>query len=390
VKLLFVTPYYAPAWDFGGPVRAASNLAASLARRGHEVEVWTSDALSRSARITPSDRDVVVDGVRVKRFPILALTTLERFNMFVTPGMRGSSGLRAFEVVHLHEFRTFQNAWLLSQLAGSRVPFVLTPHGSFGRRGRVLLKIVYDWLAGHRLVNQARFLTALSRREAAEIVASGVPGDRVRLLPNAAEPSHLELAVDEARRQLGWPERARTLLFLGRLHAIKGPDLLLEAFAEVRRRFPDLRLVFAGPDEGMADQLVRRMRQMGLEHVVAFTGALDAHHKEAAYAAADLLVLPSRSEGLPMTLLEALGRGKPVVCTEACAFEPSVSEYAEVVAPVAREIAAGIARALDNPQHATRRAASGREFVGREFSTEHIASLAEDIYAEACGACVAA
>jgi glycosyltransferase involved in cell wall biosynthesis len=387
VKVLFVVPYYAPAWDFGGPVRAAQSLAVALAGRGHEVHVWTSDAVSRSARLPRAERDVVQDGVRVRRYPTWALQPLQHANMFVTPGMGARQPISAFDVVHLHEFRTFQNAWLAPRLVSHRVPYVLTPHGSFARRGRVACKIAYDLIAGRLLVNRARCVTALTCSESSDMQRLGVSPDRIRLLPNGVGcPPGGAPKMKAARARLGLPDTATVILFLGRLHPIKGPDLLLSAVAAVERAHPESHLLYAGPDEGSERRLRQSAEDLGLASKVRFLGSVDDEEKEAAYAAADVVALPSRSEGMPVTLLEALLRCKPVVCTEACAFDAAVSSCAEVVGADADDIAAGVLRVLSDPVRAAARANAGAALVQRHYTLDQVASVAEQIYAESSAA----
>jgi glycosyltransferase involved in cell wall biosynthesis len=387
LKLLFVTPYYAPAWDFGGPVRATESLALSLVKRGHEVHVWTSDALSRSTRLLTMKRDVVQDGVHVRRYATCALRQLAHFNMLVTPGIGVAPELNDFDVIHLHEFRTFQNAWLLPRLAAPGTPYILTPHGSFTRRGRVPFKVVYDAVAGKRLVDGASLLTALTQREFAEMRSLGVSGSRIRLLPNGVgQLTDGVPTMSEARERLGLRKEQWVVLFLGRLHAIKGPDLLLSAFAIVQRTYPDSELLFAGPDEGAARQLRHSAEHLGLARQVHFLGSVNGAEKEAAYAAADVVVLPSRSEGLSLTLLEALLRAKPVVCTDTCAFDPAIASYAEVVHSDSETIANGLLRVFSDPMGAAGRAAAGRTFVQCDYGLDQVAALAEQIYSEASAA----
>lgn len=108
----------------------------------------------------------------------------------------------------------------------------------------------------------------------------------------------------------------RTLLFLGRIHPVKGLDILLPAWRVVQDRFPDWKLRIVGPDNrGYLAQMQQLASDLGLERV-EFSGVLYGTDKTLAYAQADLFVLPSHSENFGMTVAEALAAGTPAIVTK--------------------------------------------------------------------------
>jgi glycosyltransferase involved in cell wall biosynthesis len=216
--------------------------------------------------------------------------------------------------------------------------------------------------------------------------ALGVPARQVRILPNAVEdPPPQPPSGRSAQLLLRVSNDAPLILFLGRLQAIKGPDLLLTAFAETVRSVPAAHLVLAGPDEGMSVRLREQAQQLGVAARVSFAGPVAGQDKEALYAAADVVALPSRSEGQSMTLLEALIRGKSVVCTETCVFDPAIRRFAQVVAAEPQAIAAGLVQSLTTVEDGRKAALCGREFVAQNYSVARVAAVAERIYVDATG-----
>jgi glycosyltransferase involved in cell wall biosynthesis len=123
------------------------------------------------------------------------------------------------------------------------------------------------------------------------------------------------------------------VLFMGRLNAIKGPDLLLEAVATVAPSCPGHALVFAGPDGGMRGLLERRARAAGIDHQVKFVGWVAGSDKVAAYRAAELVVIPSRQEAMSLVVLEAGACARAVLMTDRCGFDEAVEAGAALAVP---------------------------------------------------------
>lgn len=106
----------------------------------------------------------------------------------------------------------------------------------------------------------------------------------------------------------------RVVLFLGRIHKVKGCDLLIEAFAKVVSRDKRLHLVIAGPDQtGWGVQLKQRVIELGLADRITWTGMLEGDMKWAAFSAAEVFCLPSHHENFGVVVVEALACGKPVL-----------------------------------------------------------------------------
>ena len=109
----------------------------------------------------------------------------------------------------------------------------------------------------------------------------------------------------------------RIALFLSRIHVKKGADLLIEAFARVAGRDPDLHLVMAGPDQqGLQAELQNQARQLGIAARVTWTGMLEGELKWGAFRAASVFALPSHQENFGIVVAEALACGVPVLISD--------------------------------------------------------------------------
>jgi len=168
-------------------------------------------------------------------------------------------------------------------------------------------RLLYRWLywRADRIICQSRAMAEDLARELQ------IDFDVLTVLPN---PVDLE-GIRKAKKEWGaWKGAGPHLLTVGRLSREKGFDLLIEAMAEVRARFPDAELIIAGagPEEA---ELRRLCRDLNLEQCVRFMGRVD--HPYHLFPGASLFVLSSRYEGMPNALLEAAAGGLPLVATPA-------------------------------------------------------------------------
>lgn len=320
----------------GGTAERTRQLARAMARAGMDVRVLATDAGMRS----PPD---------LGRANLTLLRCANERFLVPKPDGQIDRCVREAEVVHLCSHWTVLN--LMVRRAAQRLarPYVVCPAGALALFGRSkLLKRAYNTLGGRSLVTQAAGCVAITRRETAEFAAYGVTPEKVEVIPNGIEPADYTEGDAAAFRARLAPDAGKMVLFVGRLNAIKGPDLLLEAFLSNRQRLGTAQLVFAGPDGGMRAALESRARDEDAGNRVVFTGWLGGADKVAAYRAADLVVVPSRQEAMSLVALEAGACGKPVLLTDRCGFdEAAASGGARVVAAQADALGEALAELME-------------------------------------------
>lgn len=214
------------------------------------------------------------------------------------------------------------------------------------------LKRMYHAVLGQPMLSGAGTIVATSEQEVAELCGAGVAREKIVVRRNGvAAPAALP-ARGKFRNAHGIAEDAKLVLFLGRLSEKKSPDLLLQAFAMISRgeRGGNLRLVFAGPDEGLQKRLSLMAERLGVASRVLFCGPLFGEVKWAAYRDADVFVLPSQNENFGNSAAEAIAAGTPVIVTDRCGIAPLLDNVAGlVVAHEAAAIARGLERTLYEP-----------------------------------------
>jgi glycosyltransferase involved in cell wall biosynthesis len=264
---------------------------------------------------------------------------------------RMSDVIRQADGVHIHGLWESSTAVAASLARNLGIPYILSAHGMlepWALRSGHAKKLLYSFLVERKNVRDAACLHALTVKEADQYIRYGSRSP-IAVIPNGVDIPH---DADPSIFLSTYPELQgkRIILFLARLHPKKGLDLLLEAWSSIAPSCPDAHLVLAGPDsEGTRATLESFIANRSLARSVTFTGMLRNEMKWSALAAAECFVLPSRSEGLSVSLLEAMGSGLPVIVTEACNM-PEIETFATgwQVEPSAQALAMGMAELLRN------------------------------------------
>jgi glycosyltransferase involved in cell wall biosynthesis len=167
---------------------------------------------------------------------------------------------------------------------------------------------------------------------------------------------------------------APAIVFVGRLNSIKGPDLLLEAFCNVKDALGGYQLVFVGPDGGMLGGLRETVQRRGAGDRVHFLGFVGGAEKYQAYYAARLLAIPSRQEAMSIVVLEAGATGTPVLLTDQCGI-PEVAEYGggEVVEATVAGLERGLLAMLRDPAALAQKGAALKSYVEKTYLWDNLA-----------------
>lgn len=386
MKVLHVITSFPPAYDYGGPVESSYNIAKELVDRGHEVTVFTTDVKDSESRVGHYKDPEYVDGIRVRRFRNISNRLAWEANISsaigIWPALR--TELSDFDLVHLHEFRSIEAAITGHEAGRQGIPLVLQPRGSLPRRSKSMQKRIFDRIFGQRVIRSTDRLIASSQVESGQYdptfpTVSNIP---ISHLPNGINPSEYADIPDPDifRREYGVPDQAEIVLYLGRIHERKGIDLLLEAFSALDREQETL-LVVVGPDDGYLDELRRLCDDLGCENVI-FPGPKYGEEKLAAYATADVFVLPSENEyeSFGNVVLEALASGTPAVATNVCGVSEWVSNrWCHTVEPTMASIRDGIEDVLDRQPFSSDEI---REYVYENFTWATVVEQTEAVYQE--------
>jgi glycosyltransferase involved in cell wall biosynthesis len=285
---------------------------------------------------------------------------------------------RRFDIIHGHDYKTNLFAWLLARR--TRAVALATSHGWTGQSWRER-RVYYP--ADRQVLRRFRRVIAVSSHVRDDLMAAGVDASRVTVLLNGIDPQAFRRHAatrERMRAQLGFPPGDEVIGTVGRLERQKRFDLLIEAFAALRRNRPGLRLVIAG-DGGLRRELKRQAVRLDLGDDCRF---LD-HRLDIAdlHNAFDVFVQSSEYEGTPNAVLEAMAMETPLVATDVggtCELaRPGVDGL--IVPPGNVEaLGSAIASVLDDPMPAMARVLAARDRVEHDLSFAERTRRLEAIY----------
>lgn len=387
MKILQVIPYFYPAWTYGGPVRVAYDVSRGLAKRGHEVTVYTSDMKNCCTRIDSRAKEV--DGIEVHYFRNLSAMTANEMKLFITleiiPMIKRK--IRSFDVAHLHEYRTFQNIVVRHYATKYGVPYVLQAHGSLPRiMAKQRLKWIYDVFFGYRLLKDASKVIALSQTEAEQYKGMGVPERMIEVIPNGIDLLEYGNLPSKGsfKKKFSIDDDKKIILYLGRIHMTKGIDFLVKAYAYLTKnmKYNNAVLVIAGPDDGYLAEAKSLCDSLSISDSVLFTGFISGEDKLKALVDSDVFVTPSFL-GFPVTFLEACATGTPIITTTLeDTLEWIDTNVGYVTPPTHYDLARAIHTIISDDELREKFSRNCRKVVKSEFSLEKVVDRLEHVYRE--------
>ena len=385
--MLLVTPFYAPAWEYGGIVRATYEWTNALANLGVEVDVITT-----SAQGAFEGRDCYSAELRNVKVAYYRRVKWSG-NLFLSlPLARRCYQLSPnYDIVHSVGLWSFPSD--ISSLIAIRfgIPYIVSLHGMLmpialarhGLRKGVMMRVLERW----RLAT-ADAVVCASQVEKAEYDKLRID-DNARVVPNIVELP--DTAPDRKRfRRENKLENAFMMLFAGRLVAIKGLEYTIRAFSGVVERHPRARLVIVGPTEGdHASAIKALVRSLGVDKVVLFKGMLSGQEYWDTVASADLLVLNSHSENFGLVVAQAMGLGVPVLISDRVGLADMVSHYqAGIVTKLeVADIRTSMCRALVGEVDLVAMGCRGKQLVANHFSASSVGEKFLDLLRDVLAKC---
>ena len=360
----------------GGMESAVYSLSMALGKLGHDVTVITTQEKGKL------DYEVI-NGVKVKRIWSL------HFPLFSS--IRFSPGLLRLvldtdaDVIHAHGYATPHSFFAGLAAVLKHTPFVFTFHGYHRFRFGVewmfhsaykllLAPLFFSWT--QKVISVAAATVPLIKGQVREskivIIPNGVDTETARCID--ATKLRAELASGDGP----------VITYVGRLDKYKGIDTLIEAFAKLKKDFPSAALVISGRDEGIGKDLRQLAESFGVAPIFTFH---PSDKMSELYSASDVVVLPSRYEGLSLVVLETIACGKPIITTPTGDSEKVLKEAygkaaGDFIFPIgdSNSLYQKCCSVLKNKKRYEKMLENGSKYLIQNYSWDSVAKRTVDVY----------
>jgi len=392
MDILHVVPSFYPCLSAGGVVNASYQLSKKQVEAGNKVSVFTTDSCKTRLKLEKR-YEVNVDGVKTYYFRNLSNHLKSSFliDTPLTMPFKANKIIKNHEILHIHEHR-HSLAIIASYYAfKNNIPYVLQAHGSvlpfFQKES---LKKNFDKLWGFKILHNASRVLALTEIEKEQYLKMGIKEENIEILPlgiNLKEYDNLP-SKGKFRLKYGIANDDKLILFIGRIHKIKGLDLLVRSFRLLKNDLKDelrngssLKLAIVGPDDGFLEELNKLIGKLKLKEDIILTGPLFENDKKSAIVDSDIFVMPSKYESFTTSGLEAMACEKPLILTKNNHIHNWVNnnvgfscDYDE------KDLANSIKQLLNDEELIKNFGKKGKKLIEEKYNWNSVEKQAENIY----------
>ncbi|MER5892588.1 glycosyltransferase [Streptomyces sp. NPDC001876] len=378
MKILHVVTLHTPDHAFGGPTRVAFNLSKVQRANGDDARV-----MALGDGFPDGELPSHVEGVPVHLFQARHLLPMFEVSGITSAALLRTARrmMRGADLVHVHLMRDLVTLPAALLALATRTPLVVQTHGMIDPTEKKVAQLT-DVLGVRKVLREADAVLHLTEMERVDVNAVAAPVQLTRTvrLVNGVRPQERKPARD--------PGRPPTVLYLARIQERKRPEDFIAAMPHVLAHHPDARFVLAGPDTGALAGTLALARKLGVTDSLDHVGPLEHDAVLAAGREADVYVLPAIEEPFPVSVLEAMSVGTPVVITRTCGQGPDVSGAGagRVIdsrvgedAANARKVADAILELLE-PEAAEQAGKAAWQLVNDQFTIEAVTATLRRTY----------
>ncbi|WP_458453205.1 glycosyltransferase [Methanobrevibacter sp.] len=383
MKILHVVPSFVPCYSHGGVVNASYQIARKQVENGHEVCVYTTDNCIERLKFE-NNYNVDVDGIKVFYFKNISNSLKNKLTIDTPVSLINhlKKTIADFDIIHIHEHRHSLAIATHRYAMKNNIPYVLQAHGSvlpFFQKEK--LKEIFDKIWGFNILYDASKVFALTDIEKEQYLKMGVSNDKIEIVPlgiNLNEYTQLP-KKGEFKSKYNIDPQDKVILFLGRIHEIKGLDLLIKSFNKVPN--DHVKLVIVGGDSGFKEKLDEMIDEFNLNDKVIFPGVMTGCDKIEALVDCDIFIMPSRYESFTTSGLEAMACRKPLILTKNNHIHTWVKDNTGLVCEFEVEDLSNCINKLLNDDLLCKEFGNrGRQLIEEKYDWDKVVGQIEEIY----------
>jgi glycosyltransferase involved in cell wall biosynthesis len=387
VKIGIICPASLPATQFGGILFLGVDLARELANKKHEVTIYTTDldfANNPNTFNKKLPREENVQNFKIIRSHVWFSIKL----FFVSPGLYFRMINSQQDIIHTIGIRSFQSFVGALVAYKKKIPLFVSDQGGLTTHpdlhtNNVWTKILYKIQSPmvQFIIKHAKKIIVANEYEK-KIFSQLTDENRIEVVRNGINLENMKSSVDFKKK---YAINHDYFLFLGRFHKVKGIDILLKAMQLIKNHhlMSDVKLVIMGVDFGFEGEMLKMIKEMGLDNIIKIIKNPPREDVIAAYKESEFLVLPSRWELSPLTPLEGFAFKKPTISTKAHGIPYTLHDGKDSILVETenyKELSDMIIDLLNDKKKCERLGMEGYEFVHKECNSKRMAQQILNIY----------
>lgn len=373
MKILQVIPYFA--FTRGGDVNVCYNLTRQLTGMGHDVTILTT-AFDYNKEDTDNINNLTMVPVAYK------------FNLALfiySPDIKKwlDENIMNFDIIHLHELRSYQNNVVTRYARKYNIPYVVQPHASTPKHvNKSFIKYIYDLIYGNKIMQNASEVIAVSREE--EYYDRKMKAKNVEVIYNGINIEEFDsLPPDGIFRNKNI--KSPYILYLGRLDKLKGINHIIRAFSQLSDKYDEYKLVIAGKITEYKKELDDIIHEENMEDKVIFTGFVEEKDKISIYHDASLFVNPVKyMGGVSITVFESILSDTPVIVTpESGELVDKINAGTVVEYGNIKQLKEAMIKSLDDKELTSEQLANGQRYIRENLQWKTVTKKILNVYKNA-------
>ena len=377
MKILHVFPFYSIKGG-GGTTWLIDQISTAQSKVGHNVTVLTTNYMFDN------------DNLNIKNcYNVIALKSyFNFFGIYFSPELIKFclNNLKDYDIIHLHLFRSIQNAILCFYANKFNIPYLIDAHGSLPRHFKIkfLKKYLFDLFLGNHILKRSKAFIAENELSYKEYIDFGIDDDKIAIVrPPFPIKDYKNLPKKGLFKIKYNLNKKHIILYFGRIHWIKGIDILIESFNLIQKRRNDIHLVIMGEDDGFKAKIQTQIKKLNIKNKVLFTGYLSGKEKLSCIVDSSVVVQTSRYEQGAGAPFEAVLCHVPIIVSDNSGAGLDVKRLnAGYVVRFndTTHLSKTIQHVIDNQNEAINKTKAGANRIKEDLSIEKNILEYEDVY----------